>query len=168
MSFTRVVRRAGLAAAVALRVVAAASPATAQVGAVSPAGAACDFTRCGLGLLPRLTGLDVVRGADETPVASLGFLRAGDVRPAFAGDTAAVRHAVMAMRLRRAGAALTTLGIAGAAAAVWRGALSHDRAGSAAFAAAGATLFAVSVPVQFAADAELSRAVWIYNRRFTR
>lgn len=149
--------------ALALSILAA--PAAARAQSLE---APCDYAHCGLAILPRLSGLDVVRGPDEVRVASLPFLRARDVRPAFAGDVDAQRHALSATRLRRAGSLFTVLGIAGGATAAWRGASAHDRVGAAAFGAAGASLFLVSVPLHFAADAELSRAVREFNRRFAR
>jgi hypothetical protein len=136
--------------------------------AQSSLDAPCDYARCSLAILPRLSGLDVVRGSDEVRIASLPFLRARDVRHAFTGDANAQRHAVSAMRLRRAGSLFTALGIAGGVTAAWRGGSAHDRVGAAAFGAAGASLFLVSVPLHFAADAELSRAVRDFNTRFAR
>ena len=84
---------------------------------------------------------------------------------AFAGSNPAQRHADRALRLRRVAAVLTTVGGALAASGAVRAAATRSgRAVSVAVAGAGVTAFSASVPVHFAADAELSRAVWDYNR----
>lgn len=151
-----------------------ASPARAQVPfpppAVAPAGdAVCDYTRCALGIIPRVTALDVVRGAREERIASLGFLVPGDVRGAFGDNARAVAHAGRAGRIRRVASLLTDAGLLiGLSAATRAAATSDTRRASVAVSLSGLALLAVSVPAHFAADAELSRAVWEYNRTLPR
>lgn len=149
-----------VAACVALALGGAVSPLTAQTVDTS-----CSYARCGLGIVPRLSALDVVRGDREERVGSLAFLLPHDVRAAFAGSEPAQRRAGRALGLRRVGAVLTATGgalaVAGAVHAV------SSRSGRTTWAVGagiGAAAFAASVPVHFAADAELSRAVWEYNR----
>ncbi|MGH7616168.1 MAG: hypothetical protein ACREPM_02965 [Gemmatimonadaceae bacterium] len=125
------------------------------------ADSGCTYARCALGILPRLSGLDVVRGAGEQRVASLGFLLPRNVTPAFSGDRSAEAHAAGAVRRRRVAAVLTDLG----AIAIAMGTMRRSDAGHR-VALAGLAFVASSVPIHFAADAELSRAVWIYDRRF--
>jgi len=129
----------------------------------------CTYTRCALGIAPRWNGLDLVRGEREERVRSLGFFWPRDVSSAFDGDQVAVGHARIAVRQRRIGAALTDAGglllVAAAARLLTDGRM--DRTGGL-LAGGGAMLLGASIPLQFAADAELSRAVWRYNARFGR
>lgn len=130
----------------------------------------CTYASCALGIAPRLTALAVVRGDAQTTAGSLSFVwpRAALVE-AFEGDPAAQRIARESVRTRRVAAALTDIGIGllatGALYSVEK--RTGHRAG-AAIAAAGAITLAVSVPIQFAADGQLSRAVFEFNRRFAR
>lgn len=139
-----------------------------RMSAQAAPGPACDYRDCALGIAPAWSGLRVVRGERETRVASLGFFWTRDVSPAFEGSEAR-RNARRAVALRRAGAFLTDAGIllGGFAAAQ---AVSQGRLGESArpIAIAGATALALSVPLQFAADGALSRAVWWHNVRFAR
>jgi hypothetical protein len=130
---------------------------------------ACSYERCGLNIVPRLMALDVVKGAGETRVASLAFLVPHRVTAAFDGNDLARHRAEHAFRLRRVAAVLTDAGaIIAISAGVRAAATSKARGGSLAAAAAGTAIIASSIPIHFAADGELSRAVWEYNRRFTR
>jgi hypothetical protein len=115
--------------------------------------------------MPRLSALDVVRGSSEDRVGSLAFLFPHSVNAAFRGSDTAQLHASRAYRLRRVAAGLTDVGILMGAAATTRVVPSSRRgiAVSVAFA-----MVASSVPIHFAADAALSRAVWAYNRQFSR
>lgn len=126
----------------------------------------CSYSRCALGIIPRLTALDVVRGDREERVGSLAFLFPRDVRRTFGDNDLASARAARAFSLRRVGAVLTatgaTIAVAGGVRAI---AVRGSPGPSAALAAIGLSTFAASVPVHFAADAELSRAVWEYNRR---
>lgn len=131
--------------------------------------AACDYSACALSLVPRLSGLDVVRGTSEQRVGSLGFLTPRDVRAVFAGSIAAQEHADRALSIRRVAATLTDAGALLAAAGVTRAlATPHGRRVSVAISLTGLALIGASVLPQFGADAELSRAVREYNRQFAR
>ena len=121
----------------------------------------CEYARCSLDIVPRLTGLSVVRGASEERVATLPFLWPAPVAHIFGDDSIARRHASTATRRRTLAALFTDVG----GALLICGATRFNGAGRSAI-GAGAALIAASVPIQFAADAELSRAVWSYNRRF--
>lgn len=128
----------------------------------------CTYARCALGILPRLTALDVVRGVGEERVGSLAFLFPRDVQGVFASNESAKRHAAHALSLRRVGAALTFAGgVLLVTGAVHAAASRNGRVPWAAAAGVGVATFGASVPVHFAADAELSRAVWAFNRDLT-
>jgi hypothetical protein len=100
------------------------------------------------------------------PRSVTASLRGGVMDPA--ADSAAA-HAGRAMGLRRAGAALTDAGIITAAIVGIRVASrGRMRREDRVVAGAGLAALAVSVPLQFAADGELSRAVWWHNVRFLR
>lgn len=132
--------------------------------------APCVYATCALGISPRLTALDVVRGDAQARVGSLSFTwpRAALVR-AFHGDAVAEQLARQSVRTRRVAATLTDIGAVLVAGAATRAALVRgDRGRSAGIAGLGAAAIAVSVPVQFAADAQLSRAVFEFNRRYAR
>jgi hypothetical protein len=127
------------------------------------------YDRCALNIVPGLFALDVVRGAQEAPVASLAFLVPKRVVRAFAGSEPAEQHATHAFRLRRTAAVLTDLGLIVVVAAGSRAAVTaHNRSTTATISGIGLAMVASSVPIHFAADRELSRAVWEYNRRFGR
>jgi hypothetical protein len=129
----------------------------------------CAYDRCALNIVPRLFALDVVRGAREDRVASLAFLLPKRVVPAFAGSEAAEQHAAHAFRLRRTAAVLTDLGLVVVVSAGSRAAASaRGRSAASTMTGVGLAMIASSVPIHFAADGELSRAVWEYNRRFGR
>lgn len=150
-----------------------ASPLRAQTtvaAATSPsADSACSYARCALGIAPTWSGLNVVRGADGTRVAGLGFFWPRDLAPVFAGRDSAARYAARAVRVRRGGAALTDAGILLLGYAVARQiGTSGLRRGDRVAAGAGVAAMAASVPLQFAADGLLSRAVWWHNTRFGR
>jgi hypothetical protein len=135
----------------------------------TPDSAACDYRRCALGIAPAWDGLAVVRGVEETRVANLYFLWPRDVSSHFRGSDSAMAHVRRAVHLRRIGAVLTNAGVltlvAAAAGAARAG---HARRSDSVLGLAGAAAFAVSVPFQFAADGELSRAVWWHNLRLAR
>jgi hypothetical protein len=133
------------------------------------ADSSCAYEQCALSIVPRLLALDVVRGAREERVGTLAFLYPSRVTAVFAGSDAAERHAAHAFRLRRVAAVLTDLGVVVVATAGSHGiASTQTRRASATISGVGVALVASSVPVHFAADGELSRAVWEYNRRFGR
>ncbi len=142
---------------------------SARPQAASGAAAACDYERCALNVVPTWNGLAIVRGAVEERMAVLGFFRAGTIQHAFAGSPEAAEMAERARRTRRIGAFLTDAGalliLSGAVLTVSDGGV--DRTSGALF-ALGAVGVGVSVPLQFAADGQLSRAVWLFNRQFAR
>ena len=127
----------------------------------------CTYARCALNVVPAWNGLAVVRGADEERLALLGFFKAGQIRQAFTGDVEAVALADRAVATRRVAAFLTDVGglllVAGGAVL-----MSDDRitTTSGVLLGVGAASLGVSVPLQYAADGHLSRAIWRYNRRF--
>lgn len=134
-------------------------------GMAQRADSSCTYTGCSLNIVPRLTGLDVVLGNGENRVASLAFLFPHHVASAFISSDAATRHADAAFSRRRIAAVLTDAGVVLLASAATH-AVTPARRG--AVGAAGLALVAGSVPIHFAADAELSRAVWEFNRQFAR
>lgn len=155
-------------AAAAVAAALAAAPA-ATVGAQATPAAPCPYDRCALSVEPRWDALALARGARGERVGQLGFFWPGDVRPLFAGSDSALHYARRAVATRRAAAALTDAGALLLALGIARAA--HDgglRGTGAGIAAGGAALFAVSVPLQFAADGRLARAVWWHNARFAR
>src|SRR4051794_4938521 len=153
--------------------------ATAQpLAASSSVGAldACDYQTCALTIAPRLDGLGVVQGGSGARVANLHFFWPRDIAPALApagsrapGADSARTYARDAMKLRRVGATFTDAGVVLAAVGAI-GALSHRtiRRSDGALLGVGGSALVVSVPIQFAADAALSRAVWWHNLRYAR
>lgn len=102
--------------------------------------------------------------ADETQVATLGFLWTHDISGAFDGAGAEAAH--LAVRTRRWGALFTDVGLALlVTGAVSAAANDLDRT-SANLMLAGAASVGVSVPLQFLADKHLARAVWQHNARY--
>ena len=142
-----------------------------------PADGTCDYRRCALTIAPRWNGLAVVAGDGGPTVANLHFLLPRDItasltgsdsRGAIGADSAAV-YARRALRLRRAGAALTDAGLVLGVVAALHASQGQRNAGrTTALAAAGGAALAVSIPLQFAADGALSRAVWWHNLRYAR
>lgn len=137
--------------------------------------ASCRYRECGLYIAPAWNGLLVVRGSDAARVANLNFFLPRDIapvlrgEPSVAGADSALASAHRAVALRRAGAVLTDVGAVAVAVAVVRMA-SAGRASTNDKVVGGAGLAAllVSVPIQFAADGALSRAVWWHNLRYAR
>ena len=141
----------------------------AAAGELGAQTAACTYDTCALSLVPRLSGLDVVRGTNEQRIGSLGFLIPRDVRAAFSGSAAAQQHAGRALSIRRVAAVFTDVGgLIAAAGAVRAFSTANGRRASAVISLGGVALIGASVLPQFAADAELSRAVRDYNRQFAR
>jgi hypothetical protein len=133
------------------------------------ADSSCVYEQCALSIVPRLFALDIVRGASEARVGSLAFLYPSRVTAAFTGSDAAQQHAAHAFRLRRVAAVLTDVGIVAVASAGGHAIVStQNRRASATISGVGLAIVASSVPIHFAADGELSRAVWEFNRRFGR
>lgn len=125
--------------------------------------ATCPYVRCALGIAPVWNGLAVVRGADRERVTSLDFFLPRPIDSVFAGDSARA-SAQRAFAVRRQASLLTDLGAlllaGGAATAVHDGRFTGT---SRALSAVGAVAFVASVPLQFAADGWLSRAIWWHN-----
>jgi hypothetical protein len=151
-----------------------APPVGAQGGGV-PASDACAYRACALSIAPTWNGLLVVRGSDAARMANLNFFLPRDIAPVLRGDAAAVgadsaqAHAARAVRLRRTAAVLTDLGGVAVVVALARAAsggrvATNDRV----VGGAGLGALLVSVPIQFAADGALSRAVWWHNLRYAR
>ena len=144
--------------------------------ATAPNDSAATYRGAALSIAPRWDGLAVVRGANRQTVANLHFFWPRDITPELRGtDTTAIgldsltRHAQRAVALRRAGAGFTDLGVLTMAVAVVRS-LRDGRFATRdqQLAAAAVGALVVSIPLQFAADGELSRAVWWHNIRFAR
>jgi hypothetical protein len=139
------------------------------VEAQQRAPANCTYQNCALGLSPVWNGIDVTRGDDQARVASLGFFFPQDVTRAFRDDPDAVDVARDAFRIRQAAAILTDAGLVLTATGLARALFQRDfDTLSTALTVVGGISFAGSVPLQFAADGALSRAVWLYNRKFAR
>jgi len=129
----------------------------------------CNYERCALGLAPTWDGLSITRGESEARVANLGFFFPTDVTRVFQGNDAALDAARDAMDVRRVASVLTDAGILLLATGVARGLFQRDFDNlSKALVLTGGVSLGTSVPLQFAADGLLSRAVWLYNRRFAR
>lgn len=144
--------------------------------APAPSDSACSYRACALSIAPRWNGLAVVRGTAREHVANLNFFWPRDITPELRGsDTLAVgvdsvvAHTERAVLLRRAGAGFTDLGAVVLGVTVLR-ALRDGRLATRDQVLAGAAIgaLAISVPLQFGADGELSRAVWWHNVRFAR
>jgi len=116
-----------------------------------------------------------VRGSAQRRLANLNFFLPRDVAPVLRGDPgadgadSALAHAQRAVALRRAGAVLTDVGAVAVLVALTRAA-ARGRASTSdrVIGGAGLTALLVSVPIQFAADGALSRAVWWHNVRYVR
>lgn len=153
------------AIAIAIASATSAGEASAQAGSDPN----CTYERCALGLVPAWNGLTITRGESERVVGNLGFFMPGDVTSLFEGDPAALDAATDAVTVRRVGAVLTDAGIVLLATGLARAAFHRDfDTFSKALMLTGGLSLAASVPVQFAADGLLSRAVWLYNRRYAR
>jgi hypothetical protein len=133
------------------------------------AEANCTYEACALGIAPVWNGLAITKGERQETVATLGFFYPTDVASVFAGNDAAIDAANDAVRTRTIAAALTDAGIVLVGTGIARGIFQRHIDGlSQALAFSGAASLAVSVPFQFSADGLLSRAVWLYNRKFAR
>jgi hypothetical protein len=143
-------------------------PAGAQRGAIR-SDPNCTYQACALGLAPVWNGLDVTRGDSQRRVATLGFFIPEDISHVFADDPEARDVARDAFRIRQIGAVLTDAGVILGATGVARGLFRWNWDGlSTGLTLAGGASLAAGVPFQFAADGALSRAVWLFNRRYTR
>lgn len=127
----------------------------------------CTYRRCALGIVPAWNGLLVTRGEAHQPVGNLGFFWAGSLDRHFAGSDSARGYARRAVKVRRVAAVFTDAGALAlgyaAVKVLTNGALRGD---DRVIAVAGAAVFGVSVPLQFAADGLLSRAIWWQNTTY--
>lgn len=167
---------AALCAAAAPRLVVAQQAAVATPAVPPPNDSVISYRSAALSIAPRWDGLAVVRGANRQTVANLHFFWPRDITAELRGtDTTAIgldsltRHVQRAVALRRAGAGFTDLGMLTMTVAIVRS-LRDGRLATRdqQLAAAAVGALVVSVPIQFAADGELSRAVWWHNIRFAR
>jgi hypothetical protein len=127
----------------------------------------CSYRRCALAVLPVWNGSAIVRGENEERVGRLGFFWTEDITPLFAGDPQALDYAKNAVRVRRNAAILTDTGAALLVVALLGGFTDSGNTHTyQAIAMAGGLAIGVGVPVQFAADGELGRAVWWHNARW--
>ena len=142
---------------------------TSAANAQATRDANCTYQRCALGLAPVWNGLAVTRGEEQRKVAVLGFFWPDDVSRAFEGDREAMQAAGDAMSIRQVGAILTDAGIVMAATGLARALFRRDwdKVATGLTVAGGVSLGA-SIPFQFGADGYLSRAVWFYNRRYSK
>lgn len=154
---------AGLAAVLLLPMRAGAQRTEARL-TDAPRAADCDYRRCAYNIIAALHGLRVVSGADETQVATLGFLWTRDIAVHFDGE--GQRTARAAVRARRWGALFTDVGLALLATGAARAAANDLDDTAAHLMLAGVASVGVSVPLQFLADKHLARAVWQHNARY--
>jgi len=178
MKNIRVVASLLLAAAFAAPLHAQTTAAAVPAGTRAPAhnDSVCSYQSCAFTIAPKWDGLAVKRGMAGPIVTTLHFFWPIDITDALRGsDSAAVgadsaaAHAWRAVNLRRVGAGFTDAGVVIATVTVLRS-LAQGRFTERDQILAGAAVgaFAVSVPLHFAADGELSRAVWWHNLRFSR
>ena len=136
-------------------------------GAESTSPDTCTYRRCALAVLPVWNGSQLVRGENEERVGRLGFFWSEDISPIFAGDPQALSYAKNAVRVRHNAALLTDTGAALLLVALIGGLADSSHSDTyQALAIGGAVAFGIGLPVQFAADGELGRAVWWHNARW--
>ena len=154
-------------AAIACLAVATAFPGV--VLAQSSRDANCSYQQCALGLAPVWNGLAVTRGDSERHAATLSFFLPADIRRTFEGDREAIDVATDAINIRRAAAVFTDAGLVLLATGLARAAFQREfDKFSRVLTVTGGVSLAAGVPLQFAADGLLSRAVWLYNRKFAK
>ncbi|MEO5589805.1 MAG: hypothetical protein ABIS03_09480 [Gemmatimonadaceae bacterium] len=137
--------------------------------AQNPSDANCSYRQCALGIVPNVRGLVITRGTDETEIGLLSFVFPQDVTKLFSGDTEAVDAASEAQQYRTVAAALTDAGVLLLVTGIARSISRRDVDGlSQTLTYSGLAAFGASVPLHLTADAFLSRAVWLYNRKFAR
>lgn len=134
----------------------------------APAAADCSYSTCALGIAPVWNGLAIVQGPDRRQLGNLNFFWPRGSSVLFSGDSAR-SLGDRALRTRRIAALLTDVGSLMLASAAIRSRSGNEITRSTrSLAFAGAAAFVVSVPLQFAADGLLSRAVWWHNTAFGR
>ena len=141
------------------------------IGAQTPSRpeANCTYESCALGLAPAWNGLAITRGISQRQIGVLGFFWPGDIRPIFADNAAALEAADEALRTRTVASILTDAGLLVLGTGLARAAFQREFDGfSKVLTITGAASVGISVPLHFAADGMLSRAVWWHNRRYSR
>ena len=139
----------------------------AQTTPVPPADRECDYQRCALSIAPVWNGLALVQGQAGRRTANLSFFWPHSLAPVFVGSDSAMRHGARAVKVRRGAAVLTDVGALVFGYALVRRASTGKFADEARVAAGvGAAAIFASVPLHFAADGYLSRAVWWHNARY--
>ena len=158
-------------------VCAASAHAAAQTTSASrPADTTCTYQTCALSIAPAWDGLRVMRGGGGQRVANLHFFWPNDIDDVLRGSDgsavgadSAAAHARRAVQLRWVGAGFTDAGALAIGAAVLRAiGAGHVSKRSQVIAGVGLGALVISVPLQFAADGELSRAIWWHNLRYAR
>ena len=148
----------------------------AQTTTTVAADTSCTYASCAFSIVPAWDGLRVVRGSAGQRVANLHFFWPTDVEDVLHGGDAtaigadsAAAHARRALQLRQAGAGFTDAGALAIGAALLRAiGAGHASTRTQVIAGVGLGALIISVPLQFGADGELSRAVWWHNLRFAR
>lgn len=150
-------------------VLATSRAASAQVPAPKPT---CSFRACALVISPRWNGLALVRGPGGPQVANLNFFWPRDVSAALSSSQpvlgpsadSSLAEARRAVHVRRIGAVLTDgAALLGAVALVRTARAGRFRRSDGVITAASVAALGLSIPVHFAADGALSRAVWWQN-----
>ena len=134
----------------------------------------CTYATCALSIAPTWDGLAVRRGIRGPRVANLHFFWPLDITQELRGRDSTVfgadsvaAHTRRAVALRQTAAGFTDIGALTIGVAFVRAlAAGRARTRDQIVAAAGVGALAISVPIHFAADGELSRAVWWHNARF--
>lgn len=134
----------------------------------------CSYSACALSIAPAWDGLHVIRGSERQSVANLHFFWPTDIDDVLRGSTpsalgadSAAAHARRAVSVRRAGAGFTDAGALAIGAAILRViGTGRFNTRSQVIAGVGVGALAISVPLHFMADGELSRAVWWHNQRY--
>jgi hypothetical protein len=141
----------------------------AQATPVPPVDSECDYRRCALSIAPAWNGLALVEGQTGRRTANLNFFWPRSLAPVFVGSDSAARYGARAVKVRRGAAVLTDVGavVLGYALAQ-RASTGRLEGGARVAAGVGAAAIFVSVPLHFAADGYLSRAVWWHNARYAR
>ncbi|MGK2961767.1 MAG: hypothetical protein ACSLFK_06410 [Gemmatimonadaceae bacterium] len=133
------------------------------------AEAGCTYESCALSLAPVWNGLAITRGISQRQVANLGYFWPSDIRPVFADNAAALEAADEALQTRTVAAVLTDAGLVLLATGLARAAFQREFDGFArVLVYSGTASIGISVPVHFAADGMLNRAIWWHNRRYSR
>jgi hypothetical protein len=131
--------------------------------------AACTYESCALSLAPVWNGLAITRGISQRQVANLGYFRPTDIRPVFADNAAALEAADEALQTRTVAAVLTDAGLVLLGTGLARAAFQREFDGFArVLMYSGTASVAISIPLHFAADGMLNRAIWWHNRRYSR